>query len=113
MEVEQDGDPPLKVNYCFEGRCELTVCTGEYIYQEGREVSVDTGQARSAFFFPSEQYSGVEIGATAECVRELSSNVLGCETSVLASLYDRCSSREHPLIEVPGDEVADTAKRIS
>jgi len=113
MEVELEGKPPLKVNYCFEGRCELTVCTGEYIYQEGREASIDTGQARSAFFFPSERYSGVEIVASAECVCELSSNVLGCETSVLASLYDRCSSREHPLIAVADDEIADAAKRIS
>lgn len=63
-EIDTDSPPKgriVKINYCEHGRCELMTKTGEYTYLVGGEVAVDTGQTESHFYYPTSDYSGIEI----------------------------------------------------
>lgn len=58
------GAVPIKVNFCFHGRCEVMLNTGVTTFVVGNEFALDYGTAgnrTACFFYPSSEYEGVEL----------------------------------------------------
>ena len=51
----------LKINYCIDGRCEINLQNGRYLYVDKNVVSVDSNQAMGEFYYPTGVYCGVEM----------------------------------------------------
>ena len=54
----------LSMNYCFQGRCELQLHSGEATFLNGGEFALDSGNAvqeNQKFFYPLSHYEGIEI----------------------------------------------------
>ncbi len=55
---------PIKINYCFRGRCEVMLDSGSTTFVIGDELAIDYGTSnddKEAFFYPSAEYEGIEI----------------------------------------------------
>ena len=55
---------PIKINYCFHGRCEVMLNCGVTTFVVGNEFALDygtSGNGEAAFFYPSSEYEGVEL----------------------------------------------------
>ena len=55
---------PIKINYCFHGRCEVMLNSGVTTFVVGNEFALDygtSGNGEAAFFYPSSEYEGVEL----------------------------------------------------
>ena len=58
------GAVPIKINYCFHGRCEVMLNCGVTTFVVGNEFALDygtSGNGEAAFFYPSSEYEGVEL----------------------------------------------------
>ena len=54
----------LYMNYCFQGRCELQLHSGEATFLKSGEFALDSGNAVQedrSFFYPLSHYEGIEI----------------------------------------------------
>lgn len=72
-----DTSPPapyrlLKLNYCFEGRCEIPLPENRYAYMRPGLLSVDTNAPRDWMRLPSKEYVGLELVVDLEVLQTAS-----------------------------------------
>lgn len=51
----------VKLNICLSGRCEIKTFSGAVTYLIGGEFAVDDGQTMESYYFPTADYTGVEL----------------------------------------------------
>ena len=51
----------IKLNYCLNGRCELELSNGRYVYMSRGLLSLDSNQTQGGYRFPTQTYQGLEI----------------------------------------------------
>lgn len=51
----------LKINYCTDGRCEVTLAGERYVYLEKGILSIDSNRPVAPFYSPEGRYQGLEI----------------------------------------------------
>lgn len=95
---------PIKINYCFHGRCEVMLNCGVTTFVVGNEFALDygtSGNGEAAFFYPSSEYEGVELilYPSAELYKELS--VWGGD-KVIQDMMKNFKDKDIPLI-TPAD----------
>lgn len=102
----------LKINICTKGRCELKLHNNEYTYLSGGEVAIDTGQAEEAYYYPEAEYEGIEIVI---CMDEQWKKEIKLAEEIFDEpdlLYDKCSQRCFPQIDVISDDIEKLVKDI-
>ncbi|SFB00116.1 AraC-type DNA-binding protein [Acetitomaculum ruminis DSM 5522] len=55
---------PIKINYCFHGRCEVLLNSKVTTFVVGDEFAIDYGfsnEDKTSFFYPSADYEGIEL----------------------------------------------------
>ncbi len=55
---------PVKINYCFKGRCEVGLNSGSTTFVTGGELAIDYGTCsdeNKSFFYPTAEYEGIEV----------------------------------------------------
>lgn len=97
-----DGTP-IKINYCFRGRCEIMLNAGATTFVVGDELAVDYGsscEGRQAFFYPTAEYEGIELVIfPPDTLEGEVYPYLGKE--LVQSLTDKFTGRSIPYINVP------------
>jgi AraC-like DNA-binding protein len=59
---EDDGAfPGVRLNYCYEGRCEIVMQDDMYLFFESDDMILTQGTSQNGFVFPSGKYCGVEL----------------------------------------------------
>lgn len=53
--------PFVKLNYCTEGRCEVLLENGKYVYLGAGMLSIDCNYPKESFRYPSKIYEGLEV----------------------------------------------------
>lgn len=87
----------LKINYCFEGRCELRLKTGGCTYLTSGEAALDAGQTRNVFYYPGGKYLGFEIILDMENLLQ-NKECKWNEFSNCKALYENTQNLERPVI---------------
>jgi len=93
---------PIKINYCFRGRCEVMLSKGATTFVVGDEIAVDYGtscEGRKAFFYPTAEYEGIELIVIPTGALEKELSPYGGR-ELVQSLADRFSDRSIPFITV-------------
>jgi AraC-like DNA-binding protein len=94
------GAVPIKINYCFHGRCEVMLGCGVTTFVVGNEFALDygtSGNGEAAFFYPSSEYEGVELilNPSEELMKKLSA--WGGD-KVLRNIIKKFEDMEIPII---------------
>lgn len=93
---------PIKINYCFRGRCEVMLNKGATTFVVGDEIAVDYGtscEGRKAFFYPTSEYKGVELIVIPAKPLEKELSPYGGK-ELISGLTDKFSDRSIPFITV-------------
>ena len=93
---------PLKINYCFEGRCELILKNGEATYIDSDEFGVDTDSASSdsdAFYYPQGIYKGIEIVIYDDGDMEKGLPFSKKVRNAVEYLLEECRERQAPVVQ--------------
>ena len=53
--------PPLLINYCVRGRCEVVLNNTDYVYVSDRQLSLTECFARNSYIYPRGLYEGLEF----------------------------------------------------
>lgn len=56
-----DLKPPLLINYCIEGRCEMVLNSGSFVYVRSDELSLSQNFAGNNYVYPGQIYKGLEF----------------------------------------------------
>jgi len=83
----------LKINYCFRGRCELQLKSGECTYLTAGEIAIDCGQAENSFYYPSAEYIGYEV------IVHMDQDFENEKCSASMNLYETVRQMERPWIQ--------------
>ncbi len=102
-----EGKTPIKINYCFRGRCEVKLGSGATTFVVGDELAIDYGTSNNdeeAFFYPSSEYEGIEIiiFPAKEMGKELT-ELGGAKT--IKGITSKFSDRTIPLITVSDNRI--------
>lgn len=60
----------VKLNYCIDGRCEVLLENGKYVYLSAGMLSIDCNQPKEQFYYPTRYYEGLEIVINLEEIRK-------------------------------------------
>lgn len=107
--TEAFGPEPdlVVVNYCFRGRCEVGLKTGECDYLSNGEIAVDAGFARMAvehFFFPAADYCGIALIVRAGAAPKREYILEGKPVIVPDDLRDKVRGLGKPCLSQTGAE---------
>jgi AraC-like DNA-binding protein len=51
----------LKINFCIDGRCEVKMVDGKYLFLEAGDLSIGIRTTEDAFSFPYDRFYGLEL----------------------------------------------------
>lgn len=60
-DTASDSKPPLLLNYCISGRCEMLLNNKNYVYVKENELSLSECFAQSQYVYPLHAYEGIEF----------------------------------------------------
>lgn len=49
----------LRINYCFEGRCEVRLKDGRYVYVDNNALCIEDHEPQYNFYYPLGFYKGI------------------------------------------------------
>ncbi len=105
--MQGTGVTPIKINYCFRGRCEVMLNKGATTFVVGDEFAVDHGtscEGRKAFFYPTAEYEGVELVIIPAKALEKELLPFGGK-ELITGLADKFSDRSIPYIAVSNPRI--------
>jgi hypothetical protein len=51
----------IKINFCLDGRCEVKMSDGKYLFLESGDLSIDIRTTADTFTFPYDRFLGIEL----------------------------------------------------
>lgn len=66
-ETNTDIKPPLLLNYCISGRCEMLLNSKNFVYVKEKELSLSECFAQSQYVYPLHIYNGIEFFVDIHC----------------------------------------------
>ena len=60
-ETDTSIKPPLLLNYCISGRCEMVLNSKNFVYVKEKELSLSECFAQSQYVYPLHTYEGIEF----------------------------------------------------
>lgn len=68
--------PPLLLNYCISGRCEMVLNSKNFVYVKEKELSLSECFAQSQYVYPLHIYNGIEFFVDIQTIRSQASWIL-------------------------------------
>lgn len=56
-----NGKGPFVINYCVDGRCEMLLNNGHYVYVSTNQYSLSQQYAQNQYQYPNSLYQGIEL----------------------------------------------------
>ena len=72
-ETNTDIKPPLLLNYCISGRCEMVLNSKNFVYVKEKELSLSECFAQSQYVYPLHIYNGIEFFVDIQTIRSQAS----------------------------------------
>lgn len=78
---------PFVINYCIDGRCEMLLNNGCYVYVSKNQYSLSQQYAQNQYQYPNNLYQGIEIFVDFDQPNEFLQKEIGIDLSLLATKY--------------------------
>lgn len=104
---KSSGIPPLLINYCIAGRCELLLNNESYVYITDNQLSLSQCYARKDYIYPGHFYRGIEFFLdfdVFETEGTFLQDYFALDLEKLSSLY--CAEGKTYLAKAPADVAA-------
>lgn len=102
----------LKINYCTQGRCEVSLGGDRFVYLEKGILSLDSNMPEDAFVSPKGRYAGLEIIFNLEIIKESPVNAfLDCGIDILG-IYEELKPLNGSYLATVSSKWADEAEEI-
>ena len=75
-DTDTDIKPPLLLNYCISGRCEMVLNSKNFVYVKEKELSLSECFAQSQYVYPLHIYNGIEFFVDIQTIRSQASWIL-------------------------------------
>lgn len=75
-ETDTTVKPPLLLNYCISGRCEMILNSKNFVYVKEKELSLSECFAQSQYVYPLHIYEGIEFFVDIQTIRNQASWIL-------------------------------------
>lgn len=75
-ETSSNIKPPLLLNYCISGRCEMVLNSKNFVYVKEKELSLSECFAQSKYVYPLHIYNGIEFFVDIQTIRSQASWIL-------------------------------------
>lgn len=102
----------FRINYCFEGRCEVKLQNGRYLYVSNDVLSLDSNPPQDYFYYPLGFYKGIQIFMD---LKELKQNypetftVLGID---IFEIMEKYTPSQQSFIKIASNLFAEKSKEI-
>lgn len=87
---DSESRPPLIINYCVHGRCEMILGNGSYVYVSDKQYSITEQAAHGQYIYPNRVYEGMELFIDTDNISEQCSfikNYLDMDITDINSIF--------------------------
>lgn len=93
----------FRINYCFEGRCEVKLRDGKYVYVDNNVLCMESHTPIFNFYYPLGFYKGIEIYIDKKAVSNAPHELFALFGIDLFKLIEQCSSDDKTFIQIASD----------
>lgn len=89
-ETDTTVKPPLLLNYCISGRCEMVLNNKNFVYVKEKELSLSECFAQAQYVYPLHTYAGIEFFVDIQTIRREASWIfdeLHIDFKKIATMY--------------------------
>lgn len=102
----------LHINYCFEGRCEVKLKDGRYVYVDNNVLCIEDYAPQDNFYYPLGFYKGIEICIDKENISKETYEALDYFGINLLNLIEKYSDKKDVFIQIASDLFAKKSSEI-
>lgn len=94
----------LRINYCFEGRCEVKLKDGRYVYVDNNALCIESHEPQYNFYYPLGFYKGIQIFIHKDIVQDQGLSVLELFGGSPAKIVDKYSNTNKTFINFASEQ---------
>ena len=102
----------LRVNYCFEGRCEVKLKDGKYVYVDNNVLCVEDHSPQENFYYPLGFYRGIEISIDKKALTKTDSDLFDLLGISPSKLIEQYGNKNETFIKIASDLFAKKSAEI-
>lgn len=102
----------LRINYCFEGRCEVKLTDGRYVYVDNNALCIEDHEPQYNFHYPLGFYRGIQIFIDKDVVKNKCPDALDLFGIRLLDIIDKYSSSNQTFIQIASRQFAQKSAEI-
>lgn len=102
----------LRVNYCFEGRCEVKLKDGKYVYVDNNVLCVEDHSPQENFYYPLGFYRGIEISIDKKALTKTDSDLFDLLGISPSKLIEQYGNKNETFIKIASDLFAKKSAAI-
>lgn len=102
----------LRINYCFEGRCEVKLKDCRYVYVDNSVLCIEDYPPQNAFYYPLGFYRGIEISIDKNIISKESYEALDIFGVAPSKLVDTFGNTENFFLQIASDVFHQKATEI-
>lgn len=102
----------LRINYCFEGRCEVKLQDGRYVYVDNNALCIEDHEPQYNFHYPLGFYYGIQLFIDKDIAKKQSLEALDLFGINLQGIVDKYSNSHQTFIQIASDAFIEKATEI-
>ena len=102
----------FRINYCFEGRCEIKLKDGRYVYVDNNVLCIESHTPTYNFYYPLGFYKGIEVHIDKKTVSNNFSEVFSLFGIDLLKLIEQYGNTTETFIHIASDLFAQKSVEI-
>ena len=96
----------LRINYCFEGRCEVKLIDGRYVYVDNNALCIEDHDPQYNFHYPLGFYKGIQIFLDKDNISGQACEALDLFGVNPQIIIDKYSNTDRTFIQIASDPFA-------
>jgi AraC-like DNA-binding protein len=103
----------IKINFCVDGRCEVKMSDGKYLFLEAGDLSIDIRTTADKFTFPYDRFLGIELFIHDPAMKQPAPAMFQAAGIDITHIRERYCHDEQSFIAKAGDRVKSVFLKIA
>ena len=102
----------LRINYCFEGRCEVKLADGRYVYVDNNALCIESHAPQYNYYYPLGFYKGIQIFIDVDTIKSQhieAFDLLGIQPRIIVETF---SNSNKTYIQTASDKFATKSSEL-